>query len=220
MKQILIIGDSIPITPKDCNYIMMLEDKYGKKNIENLSVSGNGIKEIMKLIKKVNFDQYENIIFHFGIVDAAPRTMSQKFTNLINYIRPLFLRNIYLKYIKKNRKKILEKQKNRIFYTDIGKFEILFRKLLDTLPQEKNIIFVNITNEEERVNTIVSSARIYNQAYNLIIDLAKEKNFTIIDLYEMSTTAISNNEDFFYDGLHLNKNGHKIIFNKIIEYIR
>ena len=54
MKQILIIGDSIPITPKDCNYIMMLEDKYGKKNIENLSVSGNGIKEIMQLIKKVN----------------------------------------------------------------------------------------------------------------------------------------------------------------------
>ena len=62
MKKILLIGDSIPITPKIGSYVMLLENKYGKENIENLCISGNGIKEIMRLIKKVNFNEYENII--------------------------------------------------------------------------------------------------------------------------------------------------------------
>jgi hypothetical protein len=215
VKKILLIGDSIPITPKIGSYVMLLENKYGKENIENLCISGNGIKEIMRLIKKVNFNEYENIIFHFGIVDSAPRTMGQKLTKFVSYIRPLFIRNIYLRYVKKNRKKILENQSKRIFYTDIGKFEILFRKLLNLLPQNKNIIFINITNEEERVNTIISSARIYNQSYNLIIDLAKAFGFKVLDLYELSSEAMLKGEDIFMDGLHYNKYGHKVIFNKI-----
>ena len=88
------------------------------------------------------------------------------------------------------------------------------------MPQEKNIIFVNITNEEERVNTIVSSARIYNQAFNLVIDLAKEYRFKVLDLYEISSQGILSKQNIFYDGLHYNRDGHKIIFNKLIRYIK
>lgn len=174
----------------------------------------------MKSITKINFNGYENIIFNFGMVDAVPRTMGQRFTKFVNYVRPIFLRNIYLKYINQNRKIILENQTERIFYTNIGKFEILFRQLLNFLPKNKNILFVNITNEEEKVNTIVSSVRIYNQAYNLIINLAKEYEYKIFDLYEMSTLAMNNNQNIFYDGIHYNEVGHTMIFNELVRYIK
>lgn len=54
----------------------------------------------------------------------------------------------------------------------------------------------------------------------LILDLCMEKSSTSIDIQSLFVTLIKDNsKDYFIDGVHPTELGHKVIFEKIVDYL-
>lgn len=99
--------------------------------------------------------------------------------------------------------------------TDLGKFEVQFKELLEkTRKFTDKIIVLGLTNVNEKSGNhgyANSNISLYDDK---VKSIAKNQNLPFVDLF--NTLA----EDELADGLHPNAKGHKKIFEKVKEVLK
>lgn len=220
-KKLVILGDSLSM-PR-INDGVLYEDSYPSIlansidfEVINRSRRANDTNEQLKL--QNSFDDVTSIkpdivVLHLGIVDCSPRLFSRLGNKVINK----------LKYINKYIIKIMSK--NRFFFTklfkkvyvNIDKYKSNMEQIIDFLKENnvEHIFIINIcsTNKENSLRSFNFEKNI--EDYNNVIDeVAKKTRVTIIDMRKYTPEEI-----LIQDGIHLNKNGNKIIADSIIKRI-
>ena len=162
------------------------------------------------------------LIIHSGIVDCAPRPISESMRAKISMLPP-FIRNIIISYIHKNRSRLILKGKKIVKTNKVTFINTLDSFLESAISNYKKVLIVNIcptTDEFERRSPgLTDSINLYN---NLISDIIKKKDspkVLLIDIYKEISNNKNNIEDYIVkeDGHHIRPVTHKIIAEKIIE---
>lgn len=203
MKRVLILSDSLGLPrsfPEICKYEdtwpVLLKDSY---LVHQVSLGGATTKELVGQIDYHESFNPDLVIVQVGIVDCAPRFLRRKEQALIRLFP--FHKKIF---------EILNtpefKRRRKITYTNINDFQNNIQLINDKFASK--VVFLGIlpsSNEYEKMLPGVSD-NIKN--YNNI--LAQNK---YINLEDVPLNGIMS------DYHHLNSFGHKIVFNKIKEFL-
>jgi lysophospholipase L1-like esterase len=218
-KRIVIIGDSLamPRPEEGVEY----EDTYPyllfKKGYEviNRSRRANDIKIQtieQNILDDVIYLKPDVLVIHLGIVDCAPRIFKRYEKRIIN-ILPSLMKKLIINICSKYRYFITKYRK--ITYVNEREFEENIIKIIETAKSiSKQIIIIKILNTLER-----NDKRSYNfnkniQKYNKILEkIANKYNIELIDPNSFGKNGL------LKDGIHINKQMHQYLFNKIKEKI-
>lgn len=222
-KNITVFGDSLAkgIVTKDGrlevleNNCINLLNKYYNTNINNVSYYGQTLTRlcskgiIEKYIKKINSNEKNIVVIELGgndsdydwrEIEKNPREAHNEKTPLIKYKQ--LLEEITSLSIKNNIEVILTTLPP---ICEQRYFENVISKIAD---KEKVLLFLN-----NDITNIYRHQELYNQ---VIINVAKEKNIKLIDLRSIFLSSIDFLDYLCEDGIHLNEEGHKLVF----EYIK
>jgi lysophospholipase L1-like esterase len=165
------------------------------------------------LLDDIIFLKPDILILHLGIVDCAPRIFKRHEKRIVN-ILPFLIRKLIINICSKHRYFITKFRK--ITYVNEGKFEKNIIKLIETAKNfSKKIIIIKILNTLEE-----NDKRSYNfnnniQKYNKILEKISNK-YNYIEIIDPN---LFGKKGLLNDGIHINKQMHQYLFNKIKEKI-
>ena len=165
------------------------------------------------LLDDIIFFEPKIVIIHLGIVDCAPRIFSKKLSKMLT-LMPQFLSQTIIKLMSKNRYFI-----TRYFpktYVTQSEFKKNLKKIAYTIINcRAKPILVEITQTNEinqtRSFNFEKNIRDYNQ---IIKEIATSLNATIISLNDLQDSIL------IEDGIHLNKKGHQILADRLVNSIK
>jgi lysophospholipase L1-like esterase len=207
-----------PIYYQD-TYPSLLENFLGVKVI-NRGRRSNTTKE--QIIDQFVYDDIlflnsRFIIIHLGICDCAPRLFSKRFGKyFVNNIRPKIFQRKFIKFFSDNRYLFTK----YFLIQDVNRFD--FKKYLDFLLETivlsgSEPILINIaqTSAKNESRSYMFNSKIieYNQ---IILELSLKYKVPLIDIYKESIS----NSILLSDGIHLNKIGHRFIFQELSSFYK
>lgn len=211
MKRIILFTDSLAL-PRKIPEVTYYEDTYPyllRNDFEVFQFSKGGARIVDLLEQVFYYQQYKPdcVIIQSGIVDCAPRAFS--------WNEELFMQsNICGKAIRKLLSLTITTKKLRNFrqksWTDIVLYERCCKKFKDLFPNIPvyAISIVPASDEYERkVPGINNKINRYN-------DMLRKAFGGVISLHDIPFTYIMS------DGHHLNKLGHKYVYERIMEQIK
>ncbi|PKO98497.1 MAG: hypothetical protein CVU13_10085 [Bacteroidetes bacterium HGW-Bacteroidetes-8] len=212
-KRILIIGDSLALPrvhPEKVEYRETwpeLLKNTGKFEIIQLSIGGGTIVDIFDQLSYYKYFQTDIIVIQLGIVDCAPRALTQfelklfQSNKLFSLILSRFLPINFLRRIR------------NISYVDLYKFCEFYEKMI---LQFKNCYVINVgilpipIDYEKKLAGITKNQFKYNTA---IKSISQKYGCYYIDSELMPLNGIMT------DYHHLNSKGHLWIYNSIVKAI-
>lgn len=233
--KIALYGDSLAMPRKSIvkyheRYVYLIQD-WIKKNKSpeyiELKDEAKGSVTILDMLEQYEHDSgyYEFpadvLILQSGVVDCAPRPVAQETREKISKM-PSLLKKIAIKYLHRNRKKILQKGnahvrvEREVFFNSIKQF------LLRAAKDYKRIYVINIcpTNEKTEQHSPGFTANIneYNALIKKAIVEINSKSIFLVDINKFINERYINIDDFILkeDGHHLTPLGNKVIADKII----
>lgn len=212
-------------------YFFLIQQSLKENNDVNyfeLKDRAQGTLTICELLEKYDHDlRYYDypgdiIIFQVGIVDCAPRPINDKTRGMISKL-PNFIKNRIIKYLHKNRNRILKKGK---FYVKTEKK--VFYNTLETLIKKasndyKRVYFITIcpTNNdtEARSPGFTKNINDYNDLIKKAIVASGCRNILTIDINKYINDRFSDIDLYVTrdDGHHITPLTHSIIADQIIE---
>lgn len=211
-------------------YIFLLQE-WIKKNKSpeyiELKDEAKGSVTILDMLEQYEHDSgyYEFpadvLILQSGVVDCAPRPVAQETRDKISKM-PSLLKNIAIKYLHKNRKKILEKGnahvrvERELFFNSVKQF------LQRAVKDYKRIYVINVcpTNEktEQHSPGFTNNINEYNDLIKKAIKEIGSKTIFLVDVNKYINDRFKSIDDFILkeDGHHLTPLGNKIIADEII----
>lgn len=185
--------------------------KFGMEvNIENFGKRNRTTAdELDPWLEDIAYRDFDVIIVHVGINDCVPRLISKRMNKWIKSLSPRLQTNVVRLF------KVLEtlhliKRKVSKAYVSLGKFSRNIKEWLAKLKGTEKVIFIGIAppgnflkKKNQNIEAVVFK---YNEA---IKKIALDNNCRFI--------SISQDEYLYYDGIHLNKEGHKFIANNILK---
>lgn len=227
MKRILIIGDSLAMPRGEVPYEETWPYFLGKKfpdyefidktrrasKSDRLVNEGGGYKNIKRGADVLEHYNPDVVIVQIGITDCSPRYFrkSSLFSKLLN-VSPNFIKSSIYSFIKKYFER-------KVKYADIDSniFEKNWRNYIDrAVANNTEIIIISISAVSSEFIKKSPEIEIAIQTYNIILkNLASEfKNVTYIDPIDKNVI-----EKVAIDELHVNKEGHKIVFEELKKMI-
>ncbi len=230
--KISIIGCSVairvrpPVSLNNKNYGQILSESLSEKydnhciSIVNRGLTRATVKDIYPH-KMDNFisDYPDYFILNIGIPDASTREMPRFISNLLTYKSNLqfviILHFLYSKLIQPYIKFFVLLRGKRTWVNE-KEFEKIYGKIIEYIQKETNanIIILPINNPSQRIENKLPGTIKNVKRYNEIIkDLSQKYNTSIVDISDLEQT------EHFPDGVHYSIEGHKIISNKILDFI-
>ncbi|MBJ05272.1 MAG: hypothetical protein CMP65_05180 [Flavobacteriales bacterium] len=206
--KVLVLTDSLALCRKHVDEIILYEQTYPyllQKKFSNIdfvftSIGGATIKQIFLQLTYYKFFKPDIVIIQCGIVDCAPRALTEFENKVLKKIPFLKLSSGIIYYLRKYR---------AYKYTSLNKFNDYCSRINKLLDKKTRIYCLGILpafkKYEEKVPGIQNSVQEYNEVL--------KKHFTFISNSDFTEDAILS--DFF----HLNSEGHKIIFKKLSNII-
>lgn len=222
MKTITILGDSISmVRPKKNIYLKdiysyKLQQRLNKEYyVINNSIRGSHAKiQKNKLEDTALYNKSEIYIVFFGIVDCFPRLFSikeKRILKLLNKIKLSFFSKKIIDF-KSNHRYFFTKHFRKT-YTTQNEFMHTYKYIVDKLKdyeENKKIILVNIPspnkNAKKRNYNVNKNICEYNEIINKIS--SDFSNVEMLDFYKITKNSP---ELLLEDGIHINKQGHKLI---------
>ncbi|MBS1495143.1 MAG: SGNH/GDSL hydrolase family protein [Bacteroidetes bacterium] len=205
--RVLFLTDSLSLPRKYKTGVAKWEDTYvnllkkARPDIEfiHVGLGGGTITQIFLLLNYYKLTNPDLVILHSGIVDCAPRALSQLELQLVIKLRIFRLVNPFTNFFRKHR---------NISYTNPKEFEETVVKIKNVFPDVPFVTIGILPGCDEYEKTVPGITKRIN-TYNEIL----RRNSTYIS-----------NEDFPRDGIiedhhHLNEKGHKVIFDKILNLL-
>ena len=228
MKKILLFADSLALPrmeaqegrvniPFEATYPYLLEKFFRDTYKENAPIVINRA-ERRRTIKIVLDDVFEEIelkrpdiiIVQVGVVDCAPRVFLPWEFDLIDKLK--LVRRYILKFVNRNRRKIIRLRPNRVYVT-----EKLFTKYLDEfITRIRNnqvgvCFFVSIISPPETLEWRSPGFQRNVDKYNSIICSRCDGHLTqFIDLDTMILEQ-GGSEKLTVDGIHIGESAHKAL---------
>lgn len=214
-RRIVFIGDSLAMP----RFEIALEHTYpyligkeGKNEVisrnkrANTSISQNNAQNILD---DVVFLTPDIVVIHLGIVDCAPRLFTKKQNYLLSKIK--ILNKYIIKFFSDNR--FFFTKYNPKVYVNKNEFSINITSLIKKCKKYNvsKIYLLNIsdTSLKNKKKSFNFNENIIN--YNSILDdISKKENIPLIDLYSCITS-----EMLLEDGIHLNRLGHRKVFEEL-----
>lgn len=212
-KRVLIIGDSLALPrerPEQVRYDETWPEqlkKTGRFEIIQLSLGGGTIEDLFEQTSYYKHYNPEIVIIQSGIVDCAPRALTQLELRFLlsNRISRLFLsRLLPVNFLRAHRK---------ITFVDKNKFEEFYKNVILQFKGSKFILIgiLPISSDyEKKVKRISKNQVEYN---NIIKSLALKFKGKYVNTDSMSKEGIMT--DFH----HLNSYGHSWIFTTVVDAI-
>jgi len=205
--KVLLLTDSLSLPRRYENGTVLWEDIYYNKlrkhfpDIEFILVAMGGAT-ITQLFLSLNYykeTKPDLIILQSGIVDCAPRALSQLEQQIVIKLRMFRLVHPFTKFFRKSR---------NLTYTKPRVFEETLLKIKNSFP-DKPFVSIGILPGCEAYDKKVPGVSRKIEEYNAIL----RKHATFID-----------NRDFPRDGIindfhHLNEKGHDEIYKKLVPVI-
>ena len=160
------------------------------------------------------------VVIHVGIVDCAPRVFLRREANMVARVRPARLRNFIFDYVHRNRRRIVEFR--RRVYVPVDRFTRLLNEVIERARAAgvRSLIFVNIITPpdelEERSPGFQRNVQIYNGI--LAEAAARESWVHVIDLNSLIENE-GGARELLVDGIHINREGHKILARELEGHI-
>lgn len=205
--KVLLLTDSLSLPRRYENGTVSWEDIYYNKlrkhfpDVEFILVAMGGAT-ITQLFLSLNYyreTKPDLVILQSGIVDCAPRALSQLEQQIVIKLRMFRLVHPFTKFFRKSR---------NLTYTKPGVFEETLLKIKNSFP-DKPFVSIGILPGCEAYDKKVPGVSRKIEEYNALL----RKHSTFID-----------NRDFPRDGIindfhHLNEKGHDEIYNKLVPVI-
>lgn len=106
---------------------------------------------------------------------------------------------------------------DKTVYTFCGAVYVLVKKLIKKFGKKKVVFILPLKRYKEEVPNVITGKSLVDYV-NAIKEIVSKAGIKILDLYD-NGLSIDKINDYFSDGLHPNDTGHKIIAEKICEYI-
>jgi lysophospholipase L1-like esterase len=187
-------------------YINLVKSKFPEHEIIHLGIGGG---TIINLLRQSNYYESllpDTIFIQSGIVDCAPRALTEFEIELIN--RTPFFSKLISKTIKKHSIKLRNFRK--ITYTNPKRFKLALSRLIKKFNTEY-IFAIGILPTSLEYENIVSGISENVNHYNSLIKNEIGGNYI--------STHDFTKQDIMSDHHHLSKEGHTKLSNKIIEAI-
>lgn len=212
VNNVAVFGDSIPITSNGATYPDLLRETGFSVDVFCKSMSMS-IDILDRLKTSEELDKYDLVILHFGIVDSSPRPLPMWLKRSVDGLQPKILRRAVKFVVKKCRRQMIWMTKGSYVLNPIECFVKDLKMIRDELEGHE-VIFVNINNILDTVNTDVKKTRELYRSYNALIKNCFGAS-NVVDAYSISTNF--NAPKYFIDGLHFSFEGHNYIAKAIIE---
>lgn len=208
-NKVVFLTDSLSL-PRDLpekvsyeeTYLYLLKEYFPNFEFIQFAFGGATINDLNKQADYIKSVNPSIVIIQSGIVDCAPRTLTRFELDFIHRI-PL-ISNFILKVIRKNA--ILIRNNRKITYTKELDFELKLNNIKNKFNDSKvyaiEILPVSVE-YEKKVPGITTNVIKYNMVLHSVFseNLIETKKF--------------NKEEIMSDFFHLNKKGHKLIFEKL-----
>ena len=236
--KIALYGDSLSMARENIikneeRYFFMLLSEVKKRNpnalIETIQRSKASISSSEMNYHSLHDSVYYNwqgaiAIIHLGIVDCSPRPVNIETREKISKL-PGLIKKIAIKYLHRNRRKILLKGKAS-FVTSISDFKQNYIEILGNIEKLFDyIVIINIaptnTHTEHRSPGLSKSIQDYNNVIAECVADFQSSKIKFIDLHSYITTSNESRDNFIVkeDGHHITPLTHKYIYQKIIEFV-
>ncbi|HEY9049471.1 MAG TPA: SGNH/GDSL hydrolase family protein [Ohtaekwangia sp.] len=210
MKRILVVGDSLTLPrdkPETCVYQNTWPELLKKSFIvHQVSIGGGTIRDLHRQLEYYKAYNPDIVILQSGIVDCAPRSLSQFEVMVLE--KNWFTRKFFLPLVKRN-SKFLRKVRGKT-YTPAGTFSSFLDKIKKQLPGAK-IYSLAILPTNDQYELVVPGITKKVKEYNEI--LKKHFGTGFISLDEIDRKGIMS------DHIHLNEIGHLYVYNILMNTI-
>jgi len=233
--KIALYGDSLAMPRKAIvkyneRYIYLVQEWIQKKvspEYIELKDRAKGSVTILDMIEQYEHDSgyYEFpgdiLILQSGVVDCAPRPVAQETREKISRM-PAFIKKIVVKYLHRNRSKILQKGnahvrvEKELFFNSVKQF------LQRAQKDYKRIYVINVcpTNKktEEHSPGFTNNINEYNTLIKKAIKETDSPTISLVDINKYINDRFEKIDDYILkeDGHHLTPLGNKIIAEDII----
>lgn len=232
--KILILADSLALPrgkswgniPYETTYPYLLQKSLIE--IPRLSQSviierGMRFRTVEKVLEDwdelVGLRQPQIVIIHVGIVDCAPRVLSQKQYSLISKL-PKKIRDIILKGIHKYRSIIIRTFSQKVYVTEL-KFKKYIREIIDRANEDnvQSLVFINIITPPDDLEIRSPGYQKNVKKYNHILETSCNNDF--VTLLDLDKIIIDNGktENLTIDGMHINISGHQLLSEELVRII-
>lgn len=205
--------------------IFLRNKHFNYIELRDNAIGGATLPELFNMYMKDNsyFSLPGDIlIIHSGIVDCAPRPISDGTRNKISKL-PGFIKNIAIKYLHNNRRRLILKGKGYV-RTDKRIFQNTLKNFLEHASLNyKKVLIINIcptTPEfEEHSPGLSDSILLYNTIISSTIKTLNYGNVEEVDIYNKIGKSKDAITKFIVekDGHHIHPITHKLISEAIIE---
>lgn len=206
-KTILFLGDSITegaVTDDDKNRYVNVVGALSGANVVNYGVSGTRIARQKDGNTKYNYDfnlrveimqdEADYVVVFGGINDYGHGTAP------------------------------LGNEKDQTVYTFFGAVKVLFSKLKTKYSKAKILVVLPLNSSVVGLEEIKQGVKVTLPQYREVLNkVANENGFYVLDLSnikELNPLIDESNEKYFYDGLHPNDEGHKLLGKLIYEHLK
>lgn len=210
-KKILVLGDSLTLsrrTPELCRHETTWPVKLRMQyEVHQVSIGGGTIRDIHRQIEYHKEFAPDYVILQCGIVDCAPRALTQF---ELEFIKRLWgVRRLMFWLINQNNYAL--RKYRGVTYTSPTEFESYFKKIQQAFKESKIYSIGILPAFRDYEKTVPGIGKRIEQ-YNKI--LRDQAGSDFISCSEISLDCVMN------DNIHLTEQGHDFVFRKIIDAIK
>ena len=236
LVKISIYGDSLALPRKGVvkykeRYFFLVQEWF-KKNHNTGSFQlidrAKGAATVIEILKAYEHDEgyfefpRDVVMFHFGVVDCAPRPINESKRQKISKL-PSFFKKIVIRYLHNNRSKIIKKGKQYV-KTEKDVFLKETSKLLEKASQDyKELYVINIcpTNTQSELHSpgFTKNINAYNELLKQSVDALEGKGVYLLDINQYISKHLEKIDDYILkeDGHHITPLTNSIISDMLIE---
>ena len=187
-----------------------------------------GAATVIEILKAYEHDEgyfefpRDVVMFHFGVVDCAPRPINESKRQKISKL-PSFFKKIVIRYLHNNRSKIIKKGKEYV-KTEKDVFLKETSKLLEKASKDyKKVYVINIspTNTDTEVHSpgLTKNIKIYNEILKQTVNALRAKSVYLIDINKYISERFEKIDEYILkeDGHHITPLTNSVIAKMIIE---
>jgi hypothetical protein len=207
--RILLITDSLGLareTPESVDFYEAWPELLKQNHeVQCVRIGGATLKMLTGQLAYYKSFKPEVLIFQSGIVDAAPRALTDLENQLINKF--YLTRVIARKLLTDSRLKKLRERRNLVL-TPKKQFGNLMKSIKDQY-RDSSIFWVEILPVSDSYELLIPNIRRNVIEYNKLIN--REFEGKVIELNDIPPAGIMS------DGMHLSKEGHLFLYKRIIQ---
>jgi hypothetical protein len=209
--RILVITDSLGLareTPECVDFYETWPELLKQnQEVHCLRIGGATLKMLAGQLAYYKSLKPEILIFQSGIVDAAPRALTDLENQLINKF--YITREITRKLLTDSRLKKLRKRRHLVL-TPLNHFRNLMKSIKNQFSQT-TIFWIEILPVSDSYELLIPNIRRNVFEYNRLIH--HEFEGKVIELKDIPLAGIMS------DGMHLSKEGHLFLYKRIIQLL-